>query len=130
MPKIILKDGSSFEVDKNKRLILALVDNDVDILHRCGGFAKCTTCRVDFFESEPDAMTEAEKTRLEKSNLIGEARLSCQILCDHDMKVQPFLSLESTGLDDRGKRPEDNITPDPIWTESPQKIHHEHESEE
>ncbi len=37
-----------FEAEEGKKLVLALEDNGVDILYRCGGNAKCTTCRVEF----------------------------------------------------------------------------------
>ena len=30
-----------------RRLVLILEDGGVDILHRCGGNARCTTCRVE-----------------------------------------------------------------------------------
>ncbi len=121
MPRITVKDGETFEVETGKRLILALRDNDVDILHRCGGFAGCTTCRVKFHAGEPDKMTEAERDRLANhEGLRGEVRLSCQIPCNADMIVEPLMSLESTKLDGRGIRPQDNITPDPVWVDKPE----------
>ena len=121
MPQIHVKDGDSFEVETGKRLILALKDEGIDILHRCGGYAKCTTCRVAIPEGEPDQMTEAEVARLsEQEGLLGEIRLSCQISCTHDMTVEVLMSMESTGLDDSGGQPEDQITPDPIWVAKPE----------
>ncbi len=33
----------------------------IDQLHACGGFARCTTCRVEFISGEPRKMTQAEK---------------------------------------------------------------------
>lgn len=120
MPKITVKDGASFEVEDGKRLILALRDNDVDILHRCGGNAKCTTCRVNFVEGEPDKMTKAEHDKLaEKEDLLGNVRLSCQVPCDHDMTVEPLMTLANMELDDPGSRPADDITPDPEWVDAP-----------
>jgi len=118
MPKITVGD-KSFDAPEGKRLILALRDEDVDILHRCGGYAQCTTCRVEFSEGEPDRMTEAERDKLTDQGDLGEFRLSCQIPCEHDMSVTPLLTLESTGLDDRGNRPQDDITPDPVWVDKP-----------
>ena len=29
-------------------------DAKVDVLHACGGNARCTTCRVEFVDGEPD----------------------------------------------------------------------------
>jgi ferredoxin len=117
MPIITLQDGRTFEVPLGRRLVLALMDQGVDILHRCGGNARCTTCRVIFSAGEPSRMTEAEHHRLSERDLLGQARLSCQITCDHDMTLHPVLSLKSEGLDDAGPLPHDEITPPPVWRE-------------
>jgi ferredoxin len=120
MPEITVKDEATFEVEEGKRLVLALEDNGIDILHRCGGNARCTTCRVEFHEGEPDVMTVAERDRLsQQEGLLGTVRLSCQILCDHDMTLTPVNRLSTSGLDDAGGRPEDHITPEPEWIETP-----------
>ncbi len=115
MPHITVTNGTTFEAPADKRLILALEDAGVDILHRCGGNARCTTCRVTFEAGEPDKMTVAEKIKLEAGNNVGKFRLSCQILCDHDMSVTPLMSKASEQLDDAGPRPMDAITPDAEW---------------
>ena len=120
MPTITVQDGKSFEVAAGTRLVLALEDNGVDILHRCGGHARCTTCRVEISDGEPTRMTVAEHDRLQGNDeLFGKVRLSCQIPCDADMTVRPIMTLTSEGMDDPGGRPEDNITPDPEWTDAP-----------
>ncbi|MGB1286623.1 MAG: 2Fe-2S iron-sulfur cluster-binding protein [Aggregatilineales bacterium] len=119
MPKVTVQDGASFDVDAGTRLILALKDNNVDILHRCGGHARCTTCRVEFVDGEPDKITQAELDKLQGGDNLGKFRLSCQIECDADMTVKPLLTMASEGLDDPGGRPEDAMTPDPEWTEKP-----------
>ncbi len=116
MAKLEVEGFEAFEVEDGKRLVLAIEDSGVDILHACGGNARCTTCRVEFIEGEPERMTEAEKTRLAMGQLTG-IRLSCQILCDHDMKVRAISRLEGSGRPDPGPRPEPFITPDPVWTE-------------
>src|SRR4026207_620575 len=75
----------SVEVESGKRLVLAIEeDAKVDILHACGGNARCTTCRVEFIEGEPSRTTAAEQQVLAAKGVTG-VRLSCQILCDHDM---------------------------------------------
>lgn len=119
MPKITVHNGESFEADANKRLVLALEDNGVDILHRCGGNARCTTCRVEFLEGEPDRMTVAERDKLAEKGVLGQVRLSCQILTDHDMKVRPINLLHETDLPDPGPEPAVTITPDPEWIDKP-----------
>lgn len=119
MAVITVKNGLKIEAPDTKRLILVLVDGGIDILHRCGGLARCTTCRVQFIVGEPDTMTVAESEKLKEGENMGRFRLSCQILCDHEMTVEPLLSKKSEGLDDGGPRPMDDMTPDPVWTTKP-----------
>lgn len=115
MPKITVDGVGEFEVPANKRLVLALTDEaKVDQLHACGGNARCTTCRVEFVVGEPASMTQAEKTVLAARDLSG-VRLSCQILCDHDMTVKCISRLAGSGRADAGKRPADDIAPPPVW---------------
>src|SRR2546425_614952 len=100
MPKLKVEGMTEVEVPLGKRLVLALEeDAKVDQLHACGGNAKCTTCRVEFIAGEPPMMTEAEKTVLTARGLYGEPglRLSCQILCDHDMEVKAISRLAGSG---------------------------------
>ena len=118
MPTISVAN-QQFEADENKRLVLAIEEAGIDILHRCGGWAGCTTCRVEFVAGEPNTMTEAEKKRLERDDLLGKVRLSCQILCDHDMAVKPLMRVSSSEYDEAGNTPKDDITPDPVWIEKP-----------
>lgn len=119
MPRIEAAGFEPFEVPRGTRLVRALEDNGVDILHRCGGFAKCTTCRVEFTQGEPERMTVAERDRLEARGLLGQVRLSCQIECAHDMKLRPVNLFSQSGLSDPGPQPEDHITPEPEWIEAP-----------
>lgn len=103
-------------VPADKRLVLAVEqDANVDILHACGGYARCTTCRIEFVEGEPAHMTVAERERLQAKGLSG-VRLSCQILCDHDMTIRAISRLEGSGRADAGATPELSITPPPEWT--------------
>ena len=117
MPKLKVEEVGEFEVPQGKRLVLALEDNaGVDQLHACGGNARCTTCRVQFLAGEPENMTNAEKSTLAARGLTG-VRLSCQILCDHDMSVRAISRLAGSGRKDAGHRPADTIQPEPVtWT--------------
>ncbi len=115
MPKLTVEGVGTFDVPEGKRMVLALTDEaGVDQLHACGGNARCTTCRVEFVDGEPDKMTEAEKAVLAAKGVTG-VRLSCQIPCDHDMTVRAISRLEGSGRADVGKRPADEITPTPVW---------------
>ena len=109
MPKLTVEGLGSFEVPAGKKLVLALTDEaGVDQLHACGGNARCTTCRVAFVEGEPAAKNAAEANVLAAKGVTG-ARLSCQILCDHDMTVKVISRLDGSGRADAGKRPVDTL---------------------
>ncbi len=118
MPKLTVEGAGTFDVPDNKRLVLALEDEaKIDQLHACGGNARCTTCRVEFVEGEPQKMTAAEKQVLAARGLTG-VRLSCQILCDHDMSVRAISRLAGSGRQDAGGRPTPDIQPQPVtWVE-------------
>src|SRR5437764_3629467 len=114
MPKLTVEGVGQVEVPPNKRLVLALEDEaNIDQLHACGGNARCTTCRVQFLAGEPEQMTEAERDVLTLRGLIGTPglRLSCQILCDHDLSARAISRLEGSGRADAGARPAAQITP-------------------
>ena len=115
MPKLTVEGYGTFEVPAGKRLVLALVDEaGVDQLHACGGNCRCTTCRVEFVAGEPNTMTAAEKEKLAERG-IDNARLSCQLVVDHDMTVRAISRLEGSGRADAGSRPEPEIRPEPVW---------------
>ena len=114
MPQLTVEGVGTFEVPQGKRLVLALEDEaGVDQLHACGGNARCTTCRVEFLAGEPDRMTAAEQAVLAARGLSG-VRLSCQIACEHDMTVRAISRLAGSGRPDAGKRPADEIQPQPV----------------
>ncbi|MGH9253515.1 MAG: 2Fe-2S iron-sulfur cluster-binding protein [Vicinamibacterales bacterium] len=116
MPKLTVEGFPSVEITLGKRLVLGIEqDAGVDILHACGGNARCTTCRVEFVSGEPQQMTQAEKTRLAERGLSG-VRLSCQIVADHDMTVRAISRLAGSGRPDPGRTPEPTIQPPPEWT--------------
>lgn len=118
MPQLTVEGVGTFEVPHGIRLVHALEDiAKIDQLHACGGFARCTTCRVEFISGEPERMTEAEKAVLVDRGLAATPglRLSCQIVCDHDMVVRAISRVSTSGRMDAGKRPADEITPSPQW---------------
>ncbi len=114
MPKLEVEGFGTFEIESGRRLVLAIKDAGVDILHACGGNARCTTCRIEFIDGEPDQMTVAEKSVLTAQAVEG-VRLSCQLTCDRDMKVRAISRLEGSGRPDPGGRPSDEITPPAEW---------------
>jgi len=115
MPKLLVEGVGQFDVPQGKRLVLALEqDAGIDQLHACGGHARCTTCRVEFVASEPDRMTVAERDVLAARGLSG-VRLSCQIVCDHDMTVRAISRLAGSGRKDAGHAPTAEIEPPAEW---------------
>jgi ferredoxin len=116
VPTLTVEGFGTVEVADGKRLVLAIEQNaGVDILHACGGNARCTTCRVEFVEGEPPRMTVAERQVLAARGVTG-VRLSCQILCDHAMTVRAISRLEGSGRPDPGPTPAAEITPPAQWT--------------
>ncbi len=114
MPKLTV-DQQTIDVPAGKRLVLAIEDAGIHIGHRCGGFARCTTCRVEVQRGAPATMTRAEFNKLRERGLYGAYRLSCQIVCDHDLQVQPVMTLENQDWSDTGPRPEPTVTPAAEW---------------
>lgn len=105
MPKLTVLGRETFEVEKGKKLVLALEDNGVDILHRCGGKAKCTTCRVEVLSGDFIDLTAVEKNAFAEKGIIDDnLRLSCQIRVNGDLTVSPIMTVEGTGLS-AGPRP-------------------------
>ena len=110
MPKIQAETATGLietEAPAGKKLVLAIEDAGVDILHRCGGNARCTTCRVEILEGEPGEMAGLERNRLAMEAEIGpNIRLSCQIHVNSDLKVRVVNQASVRGMDP-GPRPLD-----------------------
>lgn len=84
------------QVESGTKLVKAIEDAGWDISHRCGGQAKCTTCRVKFSSEEP-AMGQVEHDSLEEDGVLGQFRLSCQIRVDRDMEVEVLMRASDQG---------------------------------
>ena len=110
MPNITAETANgtvSFETEEGRKLVLAIEDNGVDILHRCGGNARCTTCRVELISGDAGEKTEDEIAILSTKEGINEnTRLSCQIRVHGDLEVKVINQASVMGIDP-GTRPED-----------------------
>src|ERR1051325_9544193 len=108
MPKITAETATGmneFDAEEGRKLVLAIEDAGIDILHRCGGNAKCTTCRVEVLDGDPGEMREAERNRLAlETGLAENVRLSCQVHVEGDMRVRVINQASVRGLDP-GPRP-------------------------
>lgn len=115
MPTLTIKGVGAFDVDEGERLVNAIAQAGVDIGHRCGGQARCTTCRVVFDDGEPDAMTAAEYEKLSDMKRLGEFRLACQVVVDRPMTVEPLMRASEKGWDDPGPEPAVEVEPKAEW---------------
>ncbi len=106
MPTVTIEGQTPFEVESGKKLTLAIEDSGYDLLHRCGGQARCTTCKVHFLSGEPSEMNPAERETLEEDGLLGQYRLSCQVRVTQDMTLDPPERASVRGIPP-GDRPED-----------------------
>ncbi|GAB6989966.1 2Fe-2S iron-sulfur cluster-binding protein [Paenibacillus pini] len=107
MLTVQVEGRGSFEAQEGQKLVLVLEDNGVDILHRCGGNAKCTTCRVEVLSGDAGPIEEAEATILETKGFNEpNIRLSCQVRVNSDLSVKPIMTVTESGMD-AGKRPQE-----------------------
>ncbi len=94
----------AFEAEEGRKLVLCLEDNGIDILHRCGGNAKCTTCRVEILAGDPGEIGDAEKAILaSKTDLGDHTRLSCQVRVIDDLQVKVIRQASVEGIDAGGR---------------------------
>ena len=97
----------AFDAEQGRKLVLAIEDNGIDILHRCGGNARCTTCRVEVLDGDPGPIGDDEAAILAtKTDLNDRTRLSCQIRIMDDLHVKVINQASVMGIEP-GTRPED-----------------------
>jgi ferredoxin len=90
--------------ENGRKLVLILEDNGVDILHRCGGNARCTTCRVELLEGDAGERNEAENAILTTKGVTdSNIRLSCQIRVSSDLTVKVINQASVAGIDPGGR---------------------------
>ena len=110
MPKITAETAAGtemLEAEAGQKLVLALEDHGIDILHRCGGNARCTTCRVEVLSGDPGEISEPERVILATKTDLGErTRLSCQIRVIDDLHVKVIRQASVEGIEP-GNRPID-----------------------
>jgi len=107
MPTVTVEGEKTFEVEAGQKLVLAIEDAGIDILHRCGGNARCTTCRVQILAGDLEPMGEVEKERLAREASLGpDIRLACQVRVESDLTVRVLGRASQSGMT-AGPRPLD-----------------------
>lgn len=99
--KIEVLGRTTFEAEAGDKLAYAIEQAGVDISHRCGGNARCTTCRVKFHSEEPP-MGDKERDCLVEDGVLGDFRLSCQIPIEQDMSVEVLMPVSTADWDNPG----------------------------
>ena len=129
MPKVTVVDfmmevQKEITVEKGTKLLKALIDHETEVVHECGGNAKCTTCRVTIHKGVPTKKTQAQHELFERKIKLGGTQfdhpavfLACQVLVEDDMTVSISETFNSVIHDSRGKDTVDEIKPDPVWLE-------------
>ena len=131
--KIIILDANEnllkeVVTNSNEKMGLVLEKNNIDILHLCGGKAKCTTCRIEYLEGNPERYTMAEAEKIQgivktkgeedKEMLNNNVRLSCQCLIGNsDAKIKVLKRVSTSGRKNAGKPLTPDIIPSPEWKE-------------
>ncbi len=107
MPTVSVNGVGDIVCAEGRRLVLGLEDAGIDILHRCGGNARCATCLVEIVDGTPSPITPAEEQRLAQiSERTESTRLSCQIQVRTDLSIEIARRLsDSPELGDAGPRP-------------------------
>jgi ferredoxin len=107
MPTVTVEGAPPFEVEAGKKLVLAIEDAGIDIMHKCGGNCRCTTCRVQVLSGDLAPMEELERERLARDESLGpDIRLSCQIRVESDLAVRVLNRAGELGMP-AGNRPMD-----------------------
>ena len=107
MATVTVEGEKAIEVASGRKLVLAIEDAGIDILHRCGGVSKCTTCRVQILSGDAGPIDDIERERLVREASFGpDIRLSCQIRVEGDLSVR-VLARASTSNMTPGTRPAD-----------------------
>jgi len=105
--EVTVEGVGAIPADEGRRLVLAIEDAGIDILHRCGGNARCATCRVEILDGEPTPITDWEERRLsELKTREATTRLACQVRVVSGLTVRVCNRLsEKPELGDAGPRP-------------------------
>ncbi len=103
---------STFEVADGTKLVFALEENGVAILHKCGEYAKCATCQVQFDVGEPDRRPkQKQKQNLQKIVTWVVPDCFTRSKPVGDMTLTAVMTVSSSDFDEPGHTSAAEITP-------------------
>jgi adenylate cyclase len=85
-----LEDKIVEDIDSSKTILQISLQNEIPMIHACGGNARCSTCRVLILDGLENALprNEAEKELADKKSLEDNIRLSCQTKISGNIKLK------------------------------------------
>jgi adenylate cyclase len=94
---ITFPGGLAVKAQPGATLLEMCRTNDVPVASVCGGRARCSTCRVKMLEGGESlpAAGVAEASVLARIGAGSEVRLACQIRPEHNISVQPLVSVKA-----------------------------------
>lgn len=87
--KVIVNDdpSKSFEAPAGGKLLGVLADRGIFVSSACGGGGTCAQCKVVVKEGGGDILP-TEKSHIKPKEAAHGERLSCQVTCKQDMKIE------------------------------------------
>lgn len=92
MPKVtFLPMNESYEAQPGESILDVAINNDVPMMHACGGFCACTTCHVEV-KAGGEKLSDMEEDEEERiggvAGLTLQSRLGCQAKVHGDVTVE------------------------------------------
>ncbi len=80
-------EGKTLTVPAGGKLLNVLADNKIFVSSACGGGGTCAQCKVKVFEGGGEILS-TELSHISKREAREGERLSCQVTCKADMKIE------------------------------------------
>ena len=86
--KVLFENQREILIDPEKTILEMAKEHSVDIVHMCGGKARCSTCRVLVISGQGLPRTIEEQLLADRMNLPNNVRLSCQMRVEESVEVR------------------------------------------
>jgi len=97
MPKInLLQEQQSIDCNPEQTILEATLAANINHIHACGGYGKCSTCRVAVVEGieQCSPPNEDEQEIAQKLNFPHQIRLACQTQIQGDIQIRRMIADE------------------------------------